>query len=109
MAVTVHDVARQAGVAVGTVSRYLNGYRLREQNRLKVEQAINELGFKGNIMARGLKRKRSMTIAVVTPDFDIFVTSIATIIEQITEKEKYSLITCDFQGDKRAKFRGIRL
>ena len=100
MTVTVHDVARKAGVAVGTVSRYLNGYRLREQNRIKIEQAIEELGYKENIMARGLKRKRSMTIAVVTPDFDIFVTSIITTIEDTAEKEKYSLITCDFQRDK---------
>ena len=104
MAVTVHDVAEKAGVAVGTVSRFLNGYRLREQNRRRIEQAIKELGYKENIMARGLKRKRSMTIAVLTPDFDIFVTSIITMIEQMTEHEKYSLITCDFQRDpKRLK------
>ncbi len=100
MAVTVHDVAREAGVSVGTVSRFLNGYRLREKNRLRVERAIKELGFKGNIMARGLKRRRSMTIALVTPDFDIFTTSITTAIEQILEEENYSLIICDYQRDK---------
>jgi LacI family transcriptional regulator len=100
MATTIHDVAEKAGVAVGTVSRYLNGYRLREENRRKVEQAIEELGFKGNIMARGLKRKRSMTIAVVAPDFSSFVAAITPIIDQIAEKERYSLITCNFQGDK---------
>ena len=100
MAATVYDVAQKAEVSVGTVSRYLNGYQLREPNRLRVEQAIGELGFKGNILARGLKRKRSMAIALVTPDFDIFVTSITTIIEQILEHERYSLIICDYQKDK---------
>ncbi len=100
MSITVHDVARKANVSVGTVSRYLNGYRLREKNRQRVAQAIRELGFKGNIMARGLKQRRSMAIALVTPDFDVFATSITTAIEQILEQENYSLIICDYQGDK---------
>jgi len=100
MAVTIHDVAKRAGVAVGTVSRYLNGYRLREKNRLKIERAIEELGFKENIMARGLKRNRSMTIAVVAPDFSSFVASIIPIIEQVTEKQRYTLIICNFHGNK---------
>lgn len=100
MAVTIHDVAKKAGVAVGTVSRYLNGHRLREENRLKIEQTIKVLGFKENIMARGLKRKRSMTIAVVAPDLSSFVASITPIIEQVIEKQRYSLIICNFQGNK---------
>ena len=56
MAVTVHDVAKHAGVAVGTVSRYLNGHKLLEENRLKIEQAIEKLGFKEDLIAKGLKR-----------------------------------------------------
>ena len=58
---------RGPGVSPGTVSRYLNGHRLREQNRLRVEQAIEELDFKENIIAKGLKGNRSMTIAVMIP------------------------------------------
>ncbi len=104
MAVTIHDVAKKADVAVGTVSRYLNGYHLREKNRLKIEAAIKELDFKGNILARGLKRHRSMTLAVIAPDFSSFVASIIPTIEQALEKKRYSLITCTFQQD-RAKLR----
>jgi len=100
MPVTIHDVAKHAGVAVGTVSRYLNGYTLREKNREKVEDAIEELGFKENIMARGLKRNRSMTVAVVAPDFSSFVAAMTPVIEQELEKQRYSLITCNYQGDK---------
>jgi len=59
MAVTIRDVAKRANVSLGTVSRYLNGYTLREENRLKVERAIKELGFKQNIIAKGLKSNRS--------------------------------------------------
>ncbi|MFO7154699.1 MAG: LacI family DNA-binding transcriptional regulator [Caldicoprobacter oshimai] len=100
MAVTIRDVAKRAGVSLGTVSRYLNGYRLREENRLKVEKAIQELGFKQNIIAKGLKSNRSMTIGVVIDDFtNIFCTSIVTAIERTVEKENYSIILCDYEGD----------
>jgi LacI family transcriptional regulator len=100
MAVTIHDVAKKAEVAVGTVSRFLNGYQLRAENRVRIEHAIQELGFKGNIMARGLKRSRSMTIAVVAPDFSSFVAAIIPIIEQTIEAEGYSLITCNFRNER---------
>jgi LacI family transcriptional regulator len=100
MAVTIRDVAKRAGVSLGTVSRYLNGYRLREGNRLKVEKAIQDLGFKQNIIAKGLKSNRSMTIGVVIDDFtNIFCTSIVTAIEKTVEKENYSIILCDYEGD----------
>ena len=100
MAVTIRDVAKRANVSLGTVSRYLNGYTLREENRLKVERAIKELGFKQNIIAKGLKSNRSMTIGVVIDDFtNIFCTSIVTSIEKTVEKENYSIILCDYEGD----------
>lgn len=100
MPVTIHDVAKHAGVAVGTVSRYLNGYTLRDKNRRKVEDAIDTLGFKENIIARGLKRNCSMTVAVVAPDFSSFVAAITPVIEHELEKQRYSLIMCSYQGQK---------
>lgn len=51
-------------------------------------------------MARGLKRNRSMTIAVVAPDFSSFVAAITPFIEQGMEADGYSLITCNFQNDR---------
>lgn len=100
MAVTIIDVAKKAGVAVGTVSRYLNGYQLREKNRIKVERAIEELEFNINLMARGLKSHRSMTIAVVIPRYTAtFEMSITAVMERILEQENYSLVLCNFEDD----------
>jgi LacI family transcriptional regulator len=99
MAVTIHDVAKRAGVASSTVSRYLNGYHLREKNRLKVKQAIKELGFKENIIAKGLKRSRLMSIAVIVPHYTIFFMMSTSILERIFAKENYSLLLGSFEYD----------
>ncbi len=100
MAVTIIDVAKRAGVAVGTVSRYLNGYQLREKNRIRVERAISELDFNLNPMARGLKSNRSMTVAVVIPRYTAnFEMSITAVIERTLEQAHYSLILCNFEDD----------
>lgn len=100
MAATIHDVAKRAGVAHGTVSRYLNGYTLREKNRLLVKKAIEELDYQENILAKGLKGNRSMTIAVVVPGYTaIFSMFVTSFIEKVVERDNYSLILCDFEGD----------
>ncbi len=100
MAVTIYDVAKKAGVSHGTVSRYLNGYSLRENNRTRVEQAIQELNFQENIIAKGLKGNRSMAIAVLTPRYTaVFVMLITTIIEKIVARENYGLVMCNFEDD----------
>jgi LacI family transcriptional regulator len=101
MSVTIREVAKRANVSLGTVSRYLNGYKLREHNRLRIEEAIRELGFQENIIAKGLKNNRSMTIGVVLASLtDLFATSVITAAESILAKENYSIIVCDFQSSQ---------
>ena len=101
MSVTIRDVAKLAGVSLGTVSRYLNGYSLREQNRAKIEGAIKELGFQANFIAKGLKNNRTMTIGVVLASLtDLFATSVITAAERILAEDDYSIIVCDFEGDQ---------
>jgi alpha-L-rhamnosidase len=65
----IQDVARRAGVAIGTVSNVLNNPALvAEQTRLKVEAAIAELGFVRNSAARTLAAKRTDTVGLVLTD-----------------------------------------
>lgn len=88
MAVTIQDVAERAGVAFGTVVRYLNGAQLREKNRRKVEEAIRELGFKENVLA----------IAVIVEKFtDIFSTTVVMAIERFVGQQRYNIIISDFE------------
>jgi DNA-binding LacI/PurR family transcriptional regulator len=60
------DVARLAGVSHQTVSRVINGQsNLRPATRLRVEEAIRQLGYRPNSAARALVTKRSATIGVI--------------------------------------------
>ena len=98
MASTIHDVARMADLSVGTVSRYLNGYNLKEENHQRVEQAIRKLEFKENLIAKGLKSHRSHTIGVVLWNLsDEFVTSVVTAVERRLESTKYNLILSTYE------------
>ena len=66
---TVVDVARAAGVSVGTVSNVVSGARaVRPETRERVERAIAELGFRPNTVARALIRRRTQTVGMVIPD-----------------------------------------
>jgi ribokinase len=57
---TIHEVARLAGVSIGTVSNVLNGTRaVRAATREAVERAVAELGYRPNVIARSLITRRS--------------------------------------------------
>lgn len=67
---TIADVAKQAGVGLGTVSRVLNGSpQVRDETRQRVLAAIAELEYRPNPLARGLSLGRSHTLGVVVPFF----------------------------------------
>jgi DNA-binding LacI/PurR family transcriptional regulator len=67
---TIRDVARRAGVGVGTVSRVLNGSAMvREETRQRILAVIQELGFSPNLAARQLSGGKTWTIGVISPYF----------------------------------------
>lgn len=51
---TIKDVASAAGVSIGTVSRFLNGYKIKEGNRKAVEKAIRDLNYRTDHLALSL-------------------------------------------------------
>lgn len=69
---TIIDVADTAGVAIGTVSRYLNGYKVRRGNRELIEQAIDKLGYRRNAVAAAMKTDLTHMIGLMAPTFDEF-------------------------------------
>lgn len=66
--ITIYDVAKEANVSLATVSRVINGSDVvREDTRIKVEEAINKLGYKPNAIAQGLALSKTTTIALIVP------------------------------------------
>lgn len=63
---TIKDVARRSGYAVGTVSRVLNGHPdVSEEARQRILAAVAETGFKPNNNARNLKQRSSKSVAII--------------------------------------------
>ena len=65
---TMKDVAREAGVSLGTVSKVVNGIRVGELYRIRVEEAIKKLNYQVNSYAQGLKASRTYTVALLIPN-----------------------------------------
>jgi len=62
------DVAREAGVSLGTVSKVVNGIPVGKEYKEKVETAISKLEYRINSYAKGLKSSQTYTVAVMVPN-----------------------------------------
>lgn len=65
--ITISDIAKKAGVAKSTVSRYLNGGCVSQETRKKIDKVVKETGYVPNPFARSLKAKRTYMIGVIIP------------------------------------------
>jgi LacI family transcriptional regulator len=94
---TVLDVAKRAGVAPITVSRVINnsGY-ISQETRERVEAAVKELGYVPNTLARGLRSKRTRTLALVVTDItNPYFTLMARGVEDVAGASNYSVVYCN--------------
>lgn len=64
---TYKDIQRLTGLSLSTISKYLNGGNVLEQNARAIDQAIETLDFRVNEFARGLKTRRSNTVGIFDP------------------------------------------
>ena len=108
---TVHDVAKRAGVAPITVSRVINnsGY-ISEATRTRVEKIIKEIGYVPNTLARGLRSKRTNTLALIVTDItNPYFTLMARGVEDVAGDSNYTVIYCntDESETKEEKYANI--
>jgi LacI family transcriptional regulator, galactose operon repressor len=101
MRVTIRDVAAQAGVSAMTVSRVINeSPRVSRETRRRVEEAIAELGYVPNRLARGLSGRKTGAIGLIVPDVgNPFFTLVVRGAEQVAWRSGYHVILCNTQGD----------
>lgn len=107
----VKDVARHAGVSVGTVSNVLNRPdAVAASTRERVEAAMVELGFVRNASARQLRAGRSQTVGAILMDLsNPFYTELARGIEDRLAQDDQTLMLCSSDEDAEREGRYLRL
>lgn len=96
---TIKDVAQDAGVAVGTVSKVLNNKYVTEANRMKVERSIEKLGYQMNTYAQGMKSQFTKTAALILPNlYNPFFAVLANNIENELSVRGYRMLLCNSDG-----------
>lgn len=98
---TIYDVANRVGVSLATVSRVVNGNsNVRDSTKRKVLDAIEELGYHPNAVARGLASKKTTTIGVVMPDVtDMYYAELARGIDDVANMYHYDVLLTNTDED----------
>ncbi|MDE1528636.1 LacI family DNA-binding transcriptional regulator [Pseudomonas carnis] len=100
--VTMLDVAQRAGVSKASVSRFIGDDRalLSDAIALRIEQAIEQLGYRPNQMARGLKRGRTRLIGMLVADIrNPYSIAVMHGVETACRQHGYSLVVCNTDRD----------
>ena len=112
---SIKDVAKLAKVSTATVSHVINETRyVSETTKIKVYQAMKELDYQPNLMAKGLRSRKSKIIGLIVPMLysdtsNFFFMSIANGIESYLKKEGYNLILSNSHEDFEQEVEQIKL
>jgi LacI family transcriptional regulator, repressor for deo operon, udp, cdd, tsx, nupC, and nupG len=100
VATTIKDVARELGISVATVSRALSRPELlRRETRDRVMSVVDRLGYRPNVLARGLRRGQTRAILLVVPTLSPFFLEIFAGAEEVTTAAEFSLLLGCSHGD----------
>ncbi|MCD8022477.1 MAG: LacI family DNA-binding transcriptional regulator [Lachnospiraceae bacterium] len=92
---TMKDVAKEAGVSLGTVSKVVNGITVGKDYQKKVDDAIHKLNYRVNSYAQGLKSSRTQTVAFLVPDtINPFFGTLTFHINRALAKNGYRMLLC---------------
>jgi LacI family transcriptional regulator, kdg operon repressor len=100
--ITMQDVAIKAGVSKSTVSQFINNrYEyMAEETKNRIEEAIRELGYIPNYIAKSLKQKKTSTIGVIVANIlHAFSTEIIRAIEDVCECNEVQIFVCNADDD----------
>jgi LacI family transcriptional regulator len=94
---TIEDVAERAGVSISTVSRVVNqSVPVEPGTEARVREAIDELGYRPNLLARSFRRRVTQTIGLLVPDIsNPFFAEVARAIEDAGFASGYSVVLCN--------------
>lgn len=93
----IHDVAKEAGVSISTVSRVIQGAsNVSPDTRARIEDAIQRLNYHPNRLAQQFRTQHTKNILVIVPEFgNTFFSQILAGIEHVASKNDYSILMVD--------------
>ena len=98
------DVAKEAGVALGTVSKVVNGLPVGESYRIRVENAIQKLNYQVNSYAQGLRADKTHTVVLLIPNTEEpFYASLTYHINLTLLKQNYRMLLCSTDYDSNSE------
>lgn len=94
------DVAKEAGVSLGTVSKVVNGLPVGEPYKQRVKDAIEKLNYQVNSYAQGLKASKTYSVALLIPNLqNPFFALLTHHINRALLKRKYKMLLCTTDAD----------
>ena len=107
---TIKDVSKYTGLSLATISKYLNGGNVRDENRRSIDEAVRALGYRVNRNARSLKTNRTMTIGVVMPTLSVpFFGSVISALDQTMRGAGYTSFVCSYDFDRDLELEKLRV
>lgn len=107
---TMKDVAQEAGVALGTVSKVFNDIPVGEDYRRRVLDAARKLGYQVNSYARGLKAGKTGTVALILPNaYDPYFAALADSVCQALARRGCRMLMTVTGSDPDAEQQCIRM
>lgn len=99
--ITIDDVARLAGVSRATVGRVVGNYgSVSEKSKERVWEAVKQLDYQPNLIARGLRSQSTKTIAVVIGSIrNTYSTALVYAVEKEAQKKGYNVLICTTHED----------
>lgn len=109
MAATIKDIRKRTGLSMATISKYLNGGNVLPENRVLIDEAVKELNYEVNEIARGLVKKETKTIGVMVYDIASFFSSnILHYLGQELRKNGYGMMICDSCNDEEVEAENVK-
>lgn len=106
---TIKDIKNKTGLSLATISKYLNGGNVLPENRIKIEEAIKELNYEVNEIARGLVTNRTKTVGVIVYSVEsLFNGTLLRYIGSELRKAGYGLLICDSCNDEKIEADNVR-
>lgn len=101
---TMKDVAKEAGVALGTVSKVVNGLPVGDSYKIRVENAIRKLDYQVNSYAQGLRTNKTSTVVLLIPNTkEPYYASLTYHINLALLKRNYRMLLCSTDYDSKTE------